>query len=159
MQGKGQCTTFRVNLQSCSGNGVTCARHPNKRLEARWRSILGEPTPHPNVVLDLFVQQNLTSPSPMAYYVGPERSGWIRWQDLLRNATHSPETLQSRRLIFGANDFHPFSTASCPSLRTFENKPQHKTKTSPEVARGVFEIDHPPADGLGIFSELQSLFI
>ena len=65
--------------------------------------LLGEcvfsgPIPHPNEVLNLFVQQNLTSALPMAcdYYMasrgGPDSS---MDRDLPRDATLSPRILQS----------------------------------------------------------------
>jgi hypothetical protein len=43
---------------------------PSKAL---GENVFGEPTPHPNAVLSLFVQQKLTSALPMAYYMAVRR--------------------------------------------------------------------------------------
>ena len=102
---------------------------PSKPL---GESIFSGPTPHPNEVLNLFVQQNLTSALPMAYYMATRRGlNSLMDRHLPRNATISPEILQSaigglmalrevelndtHRLIFGPKGSHPCSTSSCPS--------------------------------------------
>jgi hypothetical protein len=91
--------------------------------------IFSGPTPHPNAVLNLFAQQNLTSALPMAYYMATRRGlSPLMGRHLPRNATLSPEILQSaigglmalrevelnqsHRLIFGS---HPCSALNCPS--------------------------------------------
>jgi len=89
-------------------------------------------TPHPNEVLKLFVQQNLTFALPIAYYMA------TRWgvnslmgRDLPRNTTLPPEILRSAMgglmqlrevelnethdLIFEPNGSCPCSTSNCPS--------------------------------------------
>ena len=43
---------------------------PSKQL---GEMIFSGPTPHPNEVLNLFVQQKLTSALPMAYYMAAQR--------------------------------------------------------------------------------------
>ena len=90
------------------------------------------PTPHPNEVLDLFVQQNLTSALPMAYYMAAQRGlGSLMDKRLPRDVTLSPEILQSaigglmalrevehnetRRLIFEPKGTRPCSVPNCPS--------------------------------------------
>ena len=102
---------------------------PSKPL---GESVFGGPTPHPNEVLNLFVQQNLTSALPMAYYMATRRGpGSLMDRRLSRNATLSPETLQSaitglmalrevelnetHDLIFESKGAHPCSTSNCPS--------------------------------------------
>jgi len=89
-------------------------------------------TPHPNEVLNLFVQQKLTSTLPMAYYMATRRGlNSLMDRHLPRNATLSPEILQSvigglvtlrevefndtHSLIFGPKGIHPCSTSNCPS--------------------------------------------
>ena len=56
------------------------------------------PTPHPNEVLNLFIQQQLSSALPMAYYMAARR-GVDSLMDiekrLSRSATLSPEVLKS----------------------------------------------------------------
>ena len=92
------------------------------------------PTPHPNEVLNLFVQQKLRSALPMAYYMTARRGpNSLMDRNLPRNATLSPEILQSaigglialrevelndsHRLIFEPKVSHPCSASNCP-LRT-----------------------------------------
>jgi hypothetical protein len=94
--------------------------------------VFGGPTPHPNEVLNLFVQQKLTSALPMAYYMATRRGpNSLVGRHLPRNATLSPEILQStikglmalremeltetHRLIFGPKGSHPCPVSNCPS--------------------------------------------
>ena len=89
-------------------------------------------TPHPNEVLNLFVQQKLTSALPMAYYMATRRGpNSLMDRHLPRNATLSPEILHSaigglmalrelelnetHHLIFEPKVSHPCSTSGCPS--------------------------------------------
>jgi len=102
---------------------------PSKSLGER---VFGGRNPHPNEVLNLFIQQGLTSALPMAYYMaarmGPSS---LIGSHLPRNVTLSTEILQSaikglmalhrvewnetHRLIFGPKGSHPCSTLDCPS--------------------------------------------
>ena len=101
---------------------------PSKPL---GESVFSGPTPHPNEVLDLFVQQKLTSALPMAYYMAARRGpNSLMDRRLPRNATLSPEILQSaitglialremelngtHRLTFGPINSHPCSVSGCP---------------------------------------------
>ena len=89
-------------------------------------------TPHPNEVLNLFVQQNLTSALPMAYYMATRRGlGSLMDRHLPPTATLPPEILQSaseglmalrqvelsegHHLIFEQNETHPRCAPNCPS--------------------------------------------
>jgi len=89
-------------------------------------------TPHPNEVLNLFVQQNLTSALPMAYYMAIRRGpDSLMDEHLPRNATLSPRILQSaikglialrevelnetHRMVYEPEGSRPCSTPSCPS--------------------------------------------
>ena len=92
-------------------------------------------TPHPNEVLNLFVQQGLTSALPMAYYMAA-RMGIDSLMDkgLPQSATLSPEILRSAleglmalreleldetyRLVLGPKPSHPCSSPNCPSSNT-----------------------------------------
>ena len=91
-------------------------------------------TPHPNEVLNLFVQQKIASALPMAYYMATRRgANSLMDEHLPRNATLSSRILRSaivglmalreaelnktHSLIFEANGSHPCSTSNCP-LRT-----------------------------------------
>ena len=102
---------------------------PSKQLGERIFSGL---TPHPNEVLNLFVQQKLTSALPMAYYMAARRGlDSLMDRSLPASASLSPETLQiatrglmklrevelseAHRLIFGPNRSHHCSTLNCPS--------------------------------------------
>ena len=102
---------------------------PSKPL---GESVFDGPTPHPNEVLNLFLQQKLTSALPMAYYMAARRGlDSLMDRRLPRNATLSPEVLQSairglmalrevelngtHRLIFGPNGPRPCSSLDCPS--------------------------------------------
>ena len=95
-------------------------------------SVFNGPTPHPNEVLNLFVQQNLTSALPMAYYMAARRGpNSLMDRHLQRDATLPPEVLQSafgglmalrevelketHDLIFESKGSHPCSTSNCPS--------------------------------------------
>jgi len=88
-------------------------------------SVFSGRTPHPNEVLNLFVQQKLASALPMAYYMATRRGpDSLVDRYLPRNTTLPPEVLQpaikglmalrevelneTHRLLF-----HPKSTCSC----------------------------------------------
>ena len=96
-------------------------------------SVFNGPTPHPNEVLNLFVQQNLTSALPMAYYMAARRGvDSLMGGRLPRSATLSAEILQTaikglialremernetHCLVFGPKGTQPCSESSC-SLR------------------------------------------
>ena len=102
---------------------------PSKPLGER---VFSGRTPHPNEVLNLFVQQRLTSALPMAYYMASRKGpNSLIDSHLPRNATLSTEALQSairglmalrqselneiHRLIFYPRGSHPCSTSDCPS--------------------------------------------
>ena len=102
---------------------------PSKPL---GESVFNGPTPHPNAVLSLSVQQNLTSALPMAYYMAARRGlNSLMGEHLPRTATLSPKILQSaigglmalrevefnetHRLIFGPKGSYPCPTPACPS--------------------------------------------
>ena len=102
---------------------------PSKPLGER---VFSGPTPHPNEVLNLFVQQNLTSALPMAYYMAAGRGpNSLMDRHLPVGARLSPEILQvaigglmelrevelneTHRLIFGQKDSHRCTTFNCPS--------------------------------------------
>ena len=87
-------------------------------------------TPHPNEVLNLFVQQELTSALPMAYYMATRRGpNSLMGEDLPRSATLPPGVIRSairglmalrevelngtHRLIFGPKG--TCSASNCPS--------------------------------------------
>ena len=119
---------------------------PSKLLGERIFSGLA---PHPNQVLNIFIQQNLTSALPVAYYMAARRGlGSLMNRHLPRDATLSSETLQSaigglmalreaelnetHGLIFGPKGTRSCSTSSCPS----------RTPTGPaafETYRKVFD--------------------
>ena len=102
---------------------------PSKPL---GESVFSGPTPHPNEVLNLFVQQNLTSALPMAYYMATRRGlNSLMDRNLSRNAILSPEILQSaiaglmvlrevelsegHHLVFDPNGSHLRCAPNCPS--------------------------------------------
>ena len=89
-------------------------------------------TPHPNEVLNFFVQQNLTFALPMAYFMAIRRGPRLLVGGHLQpEATLPPEILQSafkgfvqlremelnetHRLIFESKGTHPCSVSNCPS--------------------------------------------
>jgi hypothetical protein len=95
-------------------------------------STFSGPTPHPNAVLNLFIQQKLTSALPMAYYMAVRRGlDPLMDKRLPRNAILSTEILQvamrgllalremelkeTHRLIFGSKASRSCSRSSCPS--------------------------------------------
>jgi hypothetical protein len=102
---------------------------PSKPL---GESVFSRPTPHPNVVLDLFVQQKLISALPMAYYMAAKRGvSSLMGRHLPRSSTLSPQILQSaiegfvalrevelnetHRLVFEPKGPNPCSTLNCLS--------------------------------------------
>jgi hypothetical protein len=102
---------------------------PSKPL---GESVFSGPTPHPNTVLNLFVQQKLTSALPMAYCVAARMGlSSLMGKHLLRVATLSPDILQSairglmalreielnetHRLVFEPKGSRPCSISNCPS--------------------------------------------
>jgi len=95
-------------------------------------SVFSGSTPHPNEVLNLFVQQKLGSALPMAYYMAARRGlDSLMDRHLPRNAILSPEVLQcavrgliklremerdeTYRLIFESKETRYRSTPNCPS--------------------------------------------
>ena len=102
---------------------------PSKPL---GESIFSGRTPHPNEVLNIFVQQKITSALPMAYYMATRRGlGTLMDRSLPRSARLPPEILQSaieglmalrevelnetHDLIIGPKGSHPCSASNCPS--------------------------------------------
>jgi hypothetical protein len=105
---------------------------PSKTL---GESVFGGPEPHPNAVLNLFAQQNVSSALPMAYYMASRRGPDSLMDDRLSpNATLSGHTLRSamrglmalretelketHRIVFALKDTITHtgcSSAYCPS--------------------------------------------
>ena len=109
-------------------------------------SVFSGQTPHPNEVLNLFVEQNLTSALPMAYYMATRRGpDSLMSVGLPRNARLSPGILRSavrglmalrevelsetHHLIFGPKG-DPCSVSSCPS----------RTPTTPEALEAYQKV-------------------
>ena len=107
---------------------------PSKPL---GESIFNGPTPHPNEVLNLFVQQNLTFALPMAYYMAARRGldslmdGTPSWSGALspgtlRSAVRGLMTLreaelnETHRLVFGPQSSRPRSVP-CPSCTSTDS--------------------------------------
>jgi len=105
---------------------------PSKQLGER---VFSWPTPHPNEVLNLFVQQRLTSALPMAYYMAVRRGvDSLMDRHLPASARLSPEILQVatkgllvlremelkgvHRLILGSKGSRSCSGPDCPSRNT-----------------------------------------
>ena len=102
---------------------------PSKAL---GENVFSGPTPHPNEVLNLFVQQNLRSALPMAYYMAARRGlDSLMDRHLPASARLSLEILQvtmrgltelrevelneTHRMIFGSAVSRPCTTPNCPS--------------------------------------------
>ena len=105
---------------------------PSKPL---GENIFSGPIPHPNEVLNLFVQQKLTSALPMAYYMAVRRGlDSLMVRRLPQYTILSPEILQlairglmtlremelkeTHRLIFGSKTSRPCSSQNCSSHNT-----------------------------------------
>ena len=105
---------------------------PTKTL---GESVFSGRTPHPNEVLNLFVQQGLTSALPMAYYMAVRRGvDSLMDRSLPQTAVLSPEILQSAIkgfvalrelelnetycLVLGSRTSHPCPSPNCPSRYT-----------------------------------------
>jgi len=108
--------------------GVT----PTKSIGER---VFGGPTPHPNEVLNLFVQQGLTSALPVAYYMAARRGiSSLMDRSLSQRVSLSPEVLESAikglmalrelelnetyRLVLGSKISRACSSPICPSRST-----------------------------------------
>ena len=95
--------------------------------------VFSGPAPHPNEVLNLFVQQKLIFALPMAYYMAVRRGvDSLMDRRLPQSATLPPNVLQSaikgfialrelelreaHRLVLGSNATH--SSVNCPSRKT-----------------------------------------
>ena len=102
---------------------------PSKAL---GESVFSGPTPHPNAVLNLFVQQRLASALPMAYYMAARRGlDSLMDRRMPRSVTLPPEIVQTairglmalremelketHRLIFGSKGSRSCSRPNCPS--------------------------------------------
>jgi len=105
---------------------------PSKQI---GEGVFTGPTPHPNEVLNLFVQQKVTSALPMAYYMAARRGlDSLMDRRLPAKARLSPEILQAaikgmlalreaelkeiHRLIFGSRGSKPCLRSNCPSRTT-----------------------------------------
>jgi hypothetical protein len=119
---------------------------PSKQI---GENVFSGPTPHPNAVLSLFVQQKITSALPMAYYMAVRRGlDLLMDRHLPRNATLAPEILQiaikglltlremelkeTHRLIFG-------STGSRSCSRSNSSCISHKA-TGPGISEAHQKI-------------------
>ena len=111
--------------------------YPEKFEGVTPTKVLGEtvysgPTPHPNEVLNLFVQQGLASALPMAYYMAAQKGlNSLMGRHLPQNAVLSPEVLQSAvggllvlrefevgetyRLVLEGRNSNTCSSLICPS--------------------------------------------
>ena len=103
--------------------------NPRKPL---GETVFSGPSPHPNEVLNLFVQQKLTSALPMAYYMAAQRGlNSLMDKSLPQSATLSLEILRSaigglmairevelnetHRLVFCPKRSYPCSESKCLS--------------------------------------------
>ena len=114
---------------------VVCDAYPEGVTPARTlgENVFSGPAPHPNEVLNLFVQEELISALPMAYYMAAQRGvDSLMDRRLPQGATLSPEVLQTaikgfitlrevelketHRLVFGPAEYpESCSAADCPS--------------------------------------------
>ena len=102
---------------------------PSKQI---GENVFSGQAPHPNEVLNLFVEQKIASALPMAYYMAVRRGpGSLMSGHLPQTVTLSPGVLRSaveglmalrevelnetHRLIFGPKDTHSCSVSNCPS--------------------------------------------
>ena len=102
---------------------------PSKTLGEK---VFDGPKPHPNAVLNLFVQQKVTSALPMAYYMAARRGlDSLMDAQLPTSATLSGQTLRSamrglmalremelketHRIVFAASNRVGCSSTDCPS--------------------------------------------
>ena len=105
---------------------------PSKQI---GEEVFTGPTPHPNEVLNLFVQQKVKSALPMAYYMAARRGlDSLMDRRLPAKARLSPEILQAaikgmlalreaelkeiHRLILGSRGSQPCLRSNCPSRAT-----------------------------------------
>ena len=112
-------------------------------------SVFSGQTPHPNEVLNLFIEQNLRSALPMAYYMATRRGHDSLIGRQPRNVVLSPGTLRSavrglmtlrevelnetHRSIFEPKGPQPCSVSDCPSL----------TPTAPAASEAYHKVfDH-----------------
>jgi len=105
---------------------------PSKAL---GEDVFNRPTPHPNAVLNLFIQQKLTSALPMAYYMAVRRgSDSLMDARLPASARLAPEILrvsinglfalremelkETQRLVLEPKGPHnlPFNCSSCDTV-------------------------------------------
>jgi len=101
---------------------------PSKTL---GETVFSGPTPHPNAVLNLFVQQKLTSALPMAYYMATRRGLDSLMDRRLPGSARLPleilevamkglftlretELRETHRLIFGSKGSRRCSESDCP---------------------------------------------
>ena len=128
-------------------------------------SIFSGPIPHPNEVLNLFVQQKVTSALPMAYYMAARRGT----QSLMSRDPVSvqlpPDTLQAaieglialremeleetHHLIFGRTTTHPCSSPTRAPRETVGKEP-------PDVRRRIVDqITGPARSGTKVLEVLS----
>ena len=105
---------------------------PSKQI---GEEVFTGPTPHPNEVLNLFVQQKVKSALPMAYYMAARRgldslmdmrlqAGARLSPEILRVAIkgllalHKMELKETHHLIFGSQASWSCSRSNCPSRTT-----------------------------------------
>ncbi|KAF9646058.1 hypothetical protein BDM02DRAFT_3189181 [Thelephora ganbajun] len=135
--------------------------------EALGETAFGGQTPHPNAVLNLFVQQKLTSVLPMAYYMAVRRGLDSLMDARLPASTRlSSETLQTavkglialremelketQRLIYKSKISRPYFSSDCPSCNA----------TGPKVSDAYQNVvDRMPRSGTNVLQVLSLSFI
>ena len=124
-------------------------------------------TPHPNEVLNLFVQRELASALPMAYYLAARRGiDSLMDRSLPQRAILSPEILQSAIkglmalrelelneaycLVLGSKTSHLCSSSNCP--------PRHATdaRVSDAYKKVVDRITYPSRSGTKVLEVVTS---
>ena len=132
---KYELPTVRSQLLEVVHNGYPETFEGLRPSKPLGESIFSGPTPHPNAVLNLFVQQGLRCGLPMAYYMAARRGlDSLMGRRLPPSATLSGEILQfairglmtlremelkeTHRLIFGSKTPRRCSSLKCPSRNT-----------------------------------------
>jgi len=129
---KYEMSTVRSRLLEVIRDAYPVAFEGLDPSKALGETVFSGPTPHPTAVLNLFIQQKLTSALPMAYYMavrrGPDSLMDARFPasarlppGILQVAIKGLFTLremelrETNRLILGPKDPHlpPFSCSSC----------------------------------------------
>ena len=91
--------SFRTRLLETIRSGYPESFEGLDPSKALGEDVFDRPKPHPNAVLNLFVQQKLTSALPMAYYMAARGGGGVGLVDGRSTCVHRAQRFSGQTLV------------------------------------------------------------